>query len=189
MNTFKVKVGELNNSNYNPRIIDTYKYEALKKSLLELPDMLEIRPIIIDEQNNIIAGNMRYRACIELGYKEVYVKQFKDFTDEEKKELMIKDNISYGEWDEQILSHNFNTNWVNDWLGKQTIDYSVLFDNDVNEKLDDMQSNVKKAFHIKINGDFNKAKELEKHFKDKKIYIGGLLIEKLKEVNKAYEKN
>lgn len=189
METFKVKIGELKNSDYNPRIIDTYKYESLKKSLLDMPDMLEVRPIIIDEQNNIIAGNMRYRACVELGYKEVYVKQYKSFSEEEKKELMIKDNISFGEWDKQILSDKFDNNLVNDWLGNQIIDYSALFTEDVDDKLVTMESNIKKAFHIKINGDFNKAKELEKHFKDKRVYIGGLLIEKLKQVNKAYEKN
>ena len=74
METFKIKIGQLKNADYNPRIIDTFKYESLKKSLLELPDMLEVRPLIIDEDFNIIAGNMRYQACMELGYKEVYVK-------------------------------------------------------------------------------------------------------------------
>jgi len=72
METFKIKITELKNSEYNPRVIDTFKYESLKKSLTEMPDMLLVRPLIIDEDFNIIAGNMRYRACIDLGYTEVY---------------------------------------------------------------------------------------------------------------------
>jgi ParB-like chromosome segregation protein Spo0J len=189
MQTFKIKVSELNNSNYNPRVIDTFKYESLKKSITELPEMLEVRPLVIDENNNILAGNMRYRACIELGYSEVYVKQIKDFTEEQKKELMIKDNISYGEWDEQVLGDNFNTSWVNDWLGREVIDYSALLYEDISDEVDALHDNIKKSVHIKINGDFNKAQELEKHFKERKIYIGHLLIDKLKEVKKAYETN
>lgn len=189
METIKIGIGQLKNSNYNPRVIDTFKYESLKKSLIELPDMLEVRPLIIDEDFNILAGNMRYRACLDLGYTEVYVKQCLYLTEEEKKELMVKDNISYGEWDEQIISDNFNTTWVNEWLGREIIDYSALLYDDVTDEIDAMHSNIKKSVHIKIHGNFEQAKELEKHFKERKIYIGGLLIEKLKEVKQEYEKN
>jgi ParB-like chromosome segregation protein Spo0J len=189
METFKIKIGQLKNADYNPRIIDTFKYESLKKSLLELPDMLEVRPLIIDEDFNIIAGNMRYQACMELGYKEVYVKQILDLSDDEKKELMVKDNISYGEWDEQILGDNFNSTWVNEWLGREVVDYSILMNDDISEKIDLLYDNIKKSVHIKINGNFEQAQALEKRFKERKIYIGQLLIDKLKDVKQAYEKN
>lgn len=181
METYKINISEISNTTYNPRVIDTFKYETLKKSITDLPDMLEARPIIIDENNSIIAGNMRYRALCELGYTEVWVKKIDSFTEEQKKELMVKDNISYGEWDEQILSDNFNTSWVNSWLGNQVIDYSALLYEDVSEKMDTMYGDIKKAVHIKINGDFEKAKELEKNLKTKKIYIGGLLIDKMQQ--------
>ena len=187
METIKIELGRLNNSQYNPRVIDTFKYESLKKSITEMPDMLFIRPIIVDEDYNILAGNMRYRACMDLGYDEVYIKQVNNLTEEQKKELMVKDNISYGEWDEQVLGDYFDTNLVNDWLGKEMIDYSALLYEDVSDEIDSLENNVKKSVHIKISGDFNKAQELEKHFKERKIYIGGLLIDKLKEVKKAYE--
>jgi len=189
MKTFKIKIGKLKNTEYNPRVIDTFKYESLKKSLLEMPEMLEVRPLIIDEEFNILAGNMRYRACKDLEYTEVYVKQILDLTDEEKKELMVKDNISYGEWDEQILGDNFDTTLVNDWLGKEIIDYSALLYEDISDEIDALHDNIKKSVHIKINGDFEKAQDLEKRFKERKIYIGGLLIDKLKDVKKAYETN
>jgi hypothetical protein len=189
METFKIKIHKLKNTEYNPRVIDTFKYESLKKSIIELPDMLQVRPLIIDEDFNIIAGNMRYRACMELGYKEVYAKQILDLTDDEKKELMVKDNLSYGEWDEQILGNNFNTTWVNEWLGNEIIDYSALLYDDISDEIEALHDNIKKSVHIKISGDFQKAQELEKRFKERKIYIGQLLIDKLKEVKKAYETN
>lgn len=189
METFKIKIRDLKNTKYNPRVIDTFKYESLKKSIIDMPDMLLIRPLIIDEDYSIIAGNMRYRACLDLGYAEVYVKQILNLTDDEKKELMVKDNISYGEWDEQILEDKFNTNLVNDWLGNEIIDYSALLYEDISDEIEALHDNIKKSVHIKINGDFQKAQELEKRFKERKIYIGGLLIDKLKEVKKAYETN
>ena len=189
METTKIEISRLNNSDYNPRVIDTFKYESLKKSITDMPDMLFVRPIIIDEDYNILAGNMRYRACIDLGYNEVYIKQVNNLSEYQKRELMIKDNISYGEWDEQMLGDNFDTSLVNDWLGKEIIDYSALLYEDVSDEIDSLESNVKKSIHIKISGDFNRAQELEKRFKERKIYIGGLLIDKLKEVKRAYENN
>jgi hypothetical protein len=189
MKTFKIKIGKLSNADYNPRIIDTYKYESLKKSIQDMPDMLQVRPIIIDDEFNIIAGNMRYRACIDLGYSEVWVKQVTLYSEADKKELMIKDNISYGEWDEQILDTNFNNELVNNWLGQQVVDYSALLYDDVSSELEQLHENVKKSVHIKINGNYQKLLDLEKRFKERKIYIGGLLIDKLKEVKKAYENN
>jgi hypothetical protein len=189
METFKIKITELKNTEYNPRVIDTFKYECLKKSIIDMPDMLEVRPLIVDEDFNILAGNMRYRACMDLGYTEVYVKIVYDLIDAEKKELMVKDNISYGEWDEQILGDNFDTTLVNDWLGKEIIDYSALLYEDISDEIDALHDNIKKSVHIKINGDFEKAQELEKRFKERKIYIGQLLIDNIKEVKKAYETN
>jgi len=189
METFKIKITELKNTEYNPRVIDTFKYESLKKSITDMPGMLEIRPLLVDEDYNIIAGNMRYRACLDLGYTDVYVKQILDLTDDEKKELMVKDNISYGEWDEQILGDKFDTTLVNDWLGNEIIDYSALLYDDISDEIEALHDNIKKSVHIKISGDFQKAQELEKRFKERKIYIGGLLIDKLKEVKKAYETN
>jgi hypothetical protein len=189
MKTFKIQIDKIKSADYNPRVIDTFKYETLKSSLIDMPDMMKVRPIIIDENNVILAGNMRYRACMELGHAEVYVKQVTGYTEERKKELMIKDNISYGEWDEEVLSENFNTDYVNDWLGREVIDYSALLYEDVSSEIENMQNNVKKSIHIKIDGDYEKAQALEKRFKERKIYIGQLLIDKLKEVKKAYETN
>jgi len=90
----------------NPRLIKDAKFKALVQSIEKFPKMLDVRPIIVDEQNIIIGGNMRYRALLELGYKELpdhWVHQAQNFTPEELKEFIIKDNVGYGEWDWEII--------------------------------------------------------------------------------------
>jgi len=183
----KIKVSQLNTYENNPRIIDTHKYEALKKSLTDFPDMMNVRPIIIDENNTILAGNMRYRALVELGNKDVEVKQVTNFTDKQKQELVIKDNISFGEWDEEVIQDKFPQ--FNDWFGKTTIDYSILDYEDLEDEIDNYESNVKKAMHIKVDMLKDDALRYNKHFRERNIYVGGLLLEELRNVKKGYEKD
>lgn len=183
----KIKVSQLNTYEDNPRIIDTHKYEALKKSLTEFPDMMSVRPIIIDENNTILAGNMRYKAWVELGNTEVEVKQVKDFTEKQKQELVIKDNISFGEWDEAIIQDKFPQ--FDDWFGKATIDYSILDYEDLEDEIDNYESNVKKAMHIKVDIPKDDVLRYNKHFRERNIYVGGLLLEELRNVKRGYEKD
>jgi site-specific DNA-methyltransferase (adenine-specific) len=77
--------------------------------------MLELRPIVIDENNMVLGGNMRLKACIEAGLKDVPVKQAKDFTEEQKKEFIVKDNVGYGEWDWDDLANNWDAQELTDW--------------------------------------------------------------------------
>ena len=77
--------------------------------------MLELRPIVIDENNVILGGNMRYRACKEAGLKEVPVKIAKGLTDKQKKEFIIKDNVGFGEWDWDIIGNEWNSVELADW--------------------------------------------------------------------------
>ena len=84
----------------NPRIIKDAKFKKLVKSLKDFPKMMELRPIVLDENNMIQGGNMRFKALIELGYKELpdeWIKKGNDFTKEQWEEFVIKDNISFGE--------------------------------------------------------------------------------------------
>lgn len=184
-----IDVSELKLSKHNPRIIDTHKFEALKKSLIDFPQMLEIRPILVDHNMTIIAGHMRYRACLEIGRDKVFILKADDLTEQQANELMIKDNISYGEWDEQDLQVNWNMNLFNEWTGVQSIDYSILDYEDLSGDLDDFQSNVKKSLHIPINANFEEAKELETYFRERKVYIGGLLIDQLRKIKDQADEN
>ena len=99
----------------NPRLVNTAKFEKLKKSIKNLPQMLELRPIVVDSNNIILGGNMRYKALVELGYKEVYIIQAGNLTDEQKKEFIIKDNLNYGDWDYDILANAWDSYDLEQW--------------------------------------------------------------------------
>tara|TARA_R110000796_G_scaffold10042_3_gene33668 strand:- start:3514 stop:4023 length:510 start_codon:yes stop_codon:yes gene_type:complete len=115
MHISKVKIESIEPNKNNPRFIIDYKFKKLVKSITEFPKMLEVRPIIVDENNVILGGNMRYKACIELGLKEVYIQTFKDLTESEKNEFIIKDNLGFGEWDWDLLGNEWNQQELEDW--------------------------------------------------------------------------
>ena len=93
----------------NPRQVNEVKFIKLKKSIQDLPQMLKLRPIIVDENNIILGGNMRYRALVELGHKEVYVMKTTELTEEQKKEFIVKDNLSFGVWDYDLLANAWDS--------------------------------------------------------------------------------
>ena len=111
----KLKINELQVNTENPRHIKDDKFKKLVSSIIEFPEMLELRPIVIDENNVILGGNMRYRACKEAGLKEVPVKIAKGLTDKQKKEFIIKDNVGFGEWDWDIIGNEWNSVELSDW--------------------------------------------------------------------------
>ena len=77
--------------------------------------MLKLRPVVVDENYIILGGNMRYRAMVELGHKEVWVIKASDLTDEQKQQFIIKDNISFGDWDYDILANEWDSVELEDW--------------------------------------------------------------------------
>src|ERR1035437_5900023 len=83
----------------NPRTIKDDKFKKLVKSIKEFPEMLKIRPIVVDDDMIVLGGNMRLKACISAGLKEVHIIKASNLTEEQKKEFIVKDNIGYGEWD------------------------------------------------------------------------------------------
>lgn len=99
----------------NPRTIRDNKFKQLVKSIQDFPQMLELRPIVIDENNMVLGGNMRLKACIEAGLQDVPVKQAKDLTEEQKKEFIVKDNVGYGEWDFDQLANEWDVDLLQDW--------------------------------------------------------------------------
>jgi DNA modification methylase len=99
----------------NPRIIKDHKFKQLVESIKSFPQMLELRPIVIDENNVVLGGNMRLKACIEAGLTDVPVIYAKDLTEEQKKEFIIKDNVGYGEWDWEDLANNWEPDLLVHW--------------------------------------------------------------------------
>ena len=151
----KLKINELKPNESNPRIIKEAKFKKLVKSIKDFPEMLELRPIILDENNVILGGNMRYKACIEAGLKEVPVKIAKGLTEEQKEEFIVKDNVGFGEWDWDILGNEWNNEklgeWGMDvWQPEEAVDYSVLDELDLGNTLQDKEDGVKRAIQIEF---------------------------------------
>lgn len=113
MNIQKVKIGDIKPNPTNPRTISKDKKKKLIQSIKDFPKMLEIRPIVVDEEGTILGGNMRYEACKEAGLKEVYIIKAEELTEEQKKEFILKDNNGFGEWDLEKLG-----DWDKDLLLK-----------------------------------------------------------------------
>ena len=111
----------------NPRIIKDNKFKQLVKSIQDFPQMLELRPIVIDENNMVLGGNMRLKACIEAGLQDVPVKQAKDLTEEQKREFIIKDNVQFGTHDWSELANNWDTDLLEEW-GLDIIGFSDVED-------------------------------------------------------------
>jgi len=110
-----MNINEIKPNPNNPRIIKDDKFKKLVKSIQDFPQMLELRPIVIDENNIVLGGNMRLKACIEAGLTDVPVKQAKELTEEQKKEFIVKDNVGYGEWDWDDLANNWDVEQLTDW--------------------------------------------------------------------------
>jgi len=113
MKTEKVKIGKIKNNPNNPRLIKDDKFKKLVKSVKEFPEMLEIRPIVVDKDNIVLGGNMRLRACQEAGLKEVHIIQADKLTEKQQREFIIKDNLGMGEWDWDDLANHFDASDLN----------------------------------------------------------------------------
>ena len=121
----KVKINSIKTNPKNPRLIKDDKFKKLVKSIQEFPQMLELRPIVVDENNIILGGNMRYKACIEAGLKEIFILKAEDLTEQQKDEFIVKDNVGFGEWDWDILANEWDTDKLQDWGLDLPLDVSV----------------------------------------------------------------
>lgn len=130
----------------NPRIIKDDKFKKLVQSIKSFPQMLELRPIVIDENNIVLGGNMRLKACIEAGLTDVPVKQAADLTEEQKKEFIVKDNVGYGEWDWDDLANNWDEQLLTEW-GLDIPNFDIT---DSKEELKDLSDKLKSEFKIEV---------------------------------------
>jgi hypothetical protein len=111
----KVKINQIHRNPNNPRLIRDDRFKKLVKSIIEFPEMLKLRPIVVDEKNVILGGNMRYKACQQIGLKEVYIIKAKNLTEKKRKQFVIKDNVGFGEWEWDMLSNEWNSSELEDW--------------------------------------------------------------------------
>lgn len=122
----KVNISDLVVNPNNPRFITDDKFEMLVKSIKDFPEMLEIRPIVVNKSMVILGGNMRYKACKEAGITEVPIIVAENLTEEQEKEFLIKDNVSGGEWDFDVLNQEWDSQSLKDW-GVKSFDFDGAF--------------------------------------------------------------
>lgn len=168
-------IGKLKNNPDNPRDIRDEKYLNLKQSLLDAPHLLEAKPLIIDEKNIVLGGNMRLRILKELSktdssFSSVNCVRFTGLTHKQKQEIIIKDNLSYGETDHDLLTSHFNIEDLDYW-GMSVEGFELLDD----EKED-------KPIFKKLSGEFNEDDYLsiKKHLKDNKLTVEEVLLNLVK---------
>ena len=99
----------------NPRIIKDDKFAKLVKSINEFPQMLNLRPIVVNDDMVVLGGNMRLKACKEAGLKEIPIIKASELTEQQQKEFIVKDNVGYGEWDWDDLANNWDAAELEEW--------------------------------------------------------------------------
>ena len=189
-----VDIKQVKTNPKNPRVIKDDKFKKLVNSIQEFPDMLNKRPLVCftdtDGKYVVLGGNMRLKACNELKLTEIPIILADEWTEEQKDEFLIKDNVGFGEWDWDDLANEWDAEKLEEWgldvwKAPAEVDYSILDDEDLDCELQDMVNGVKKAIQIEFEPEhYEDAQELVKFFRNNKVYVGGLLIEKLK-----YEKD
>jgi DNA modification methylase len=125
MQVNKVNINEVKTNPKNPRLIKDDKFRKLVKSIQEFPQMLELRPIVVDENNIVLGGNMRLKACKEAGMKEVFIVKAENLTELQKDEFIVKDNVGFGEWDWDMLANEWDVEKIQDWGLDLPVDLSV----------------------------------------------------------------
>ena len=144
----EVNIKQVKANPKNPRIIKDAKFQKLVKSIQEFPDMLNKRPLIVftdtDGKYCVLGGNMRLKALNELKYTEIPVIVADEWTEEQKAEFLIKDNVGFGEWDWDQLANEWDAEKLDDW----GLDVPIILDED--NELKDLSSTIDNLYRIEI---------------------------------------
>lgn len=120
-----VKINKVKPNETNPRLIKDNKFKKLVKSIKEFPEMLKLRPIVVNKDMVVLGGNMRLKACKEAGLKDVWILKADNLTEEQQKEFIVKDNVGFGEWDWDILANDWDVELLEDWGLELNIDNAI----------------------------------------------------------------
>jgi DNA modification methylase len=115
MKTELTPIAKIKTNPDNPRVIKDDKFDKLVKSIQEFPEMLDLRPIVVNSDMMVLGGNMRLRACQKAGLKEVPVLKADDLTPEQQKRFIITDNASFGAWDYDVLANEWEVADLEAW--------------------------------------------------------------------------
>lgn len=145
MKTISAKISDIKSNPNNPRLIKDDKFFKLVNSIKEFPEMLNIRPIVVNSDMIVLGGNMRLKACKEAGLKEIPVIFADDLTEEQQRQFIIKDNVGFGEWDWDILANEWDSELLEDW----GVDVPTFDINNETEQ-NDLSNDLKETFEVII---------------------------------------
>jgi len=138
----KVAIGDLKPNPNNPRIIKDDKFKKLVQSIKDLPEMADVRPVVVNTDMVVLGGNMRLKAMREAGWKEVPI-EVVDWDEDKQRQFIIKDNVSGGEWDWEMLANQWDADELNEW----GLDLPIF----AQEKgIDDLSEKLEPTFRIEI---------------------------------------
>jgi ParB-like chromosome segregation protein Spo0J len=144
MKTEKININKIKLNPNNPRLIKDDKFAKLVQSIKDFPEMLEIRPIVVNDDMIILGGNMRFKACKEAGLKEVSIIKVSGLSAEKQREFLIKDNVSGGEWDFNMLANEWDELQLDAW----GLDIPIF--KDAENELKDLSSEIENLYRIEI---------------------------------------
>jgi len=182
----QVNINEVLTNPNNPRTIKDDKFKKLVKSIKEFPQMLEKRAIVVDEAMMVLGGNMRLKACKDAGIKKVWVDVAEGWTEEQKKEFIVKDNVGFGDWDWDAIANEWEEDKLDDWgldvwQPEDDVDYSILDDDDLTDQLKEMTEGVRKAIQIEFEAEhYDEAADLVRFWRSKDAYVGKMILDFLK---------
>ena len=139
-----VKLSDIKLNPNNPRLIKDDKFKKLVQSIIDFPEMLKIRPIVVNEDMIILGGNMRFKACKELKHKEVSIIKLSGLSAEKQREFLIKDNVSGGEWDWNLLANEWDEIELKEW----GLDIPIF--KDAENELKDLSSEIENLYRIEV---------------------------------------
>jgi ParB-like chromosome segregation protein Spo0J len=143
MNIEWVKTKDIIPNENNPRILKDDKFKKLVQSIKDFPEMLEIRPIVVNNEMMILGGNMRWKAIQEIGIKEIPIIKAENLTEEQEREFLIKDNVGFGEWDWDALANDWNPEELDLW----GLEVPKIIDS---VEPDDLSDKIESSFRIEI---------------------------------------
>ena len=174
-----MKLSQIKLNPNNPRVIKDEKFAKLVKSITEFPKMMALRPIVINNDNVVLGGNMRLKALQTIGYKEIpdeWVKRADDLTEEESRRFIIADNVGFGEHDWEMLANEWNVDELSEWgldlptfdIDPVSIDDLGLKENAFSEAANQLSFSITFNFPISEKEAFDKfdKSELENILKD-----------------------
>ena len=115
MNIESISISEIKANPNNPRVIKDDKFAKLVKSIKDFPEMLKLRPVVVNDDLIVLGGNMRLKACKEAGLKHIPIIKASSLTPEQQREFIIKDNVGFGEWDWELITNEWDAEQVMEW--------------------------------------------------------------------------